>query len=130
MKLNALQLDRAIGAILASAAGDALGAPYEFKPPISADSPVEMKGGGALGWAPGEWTDDTSMAIPILQVLARDRSLADEATQDEIVNAWQQWAKTAPDVGIQTRAVLAALSGVTAANARKSAKTHSPTDGS
>lgn len=123
MKLNEIQLDRAIGAILASAAGDALGAPYEFKPPISADTPVEMKGGGSFGWAPGEWTDDTSMSIPILQVLARGQSLADEATQDEIVDAWHQWAKTAPDVGIQTRAVLAALSGPTAANARESAKT-------
>jgi ADP-ribosylglycohydrolase len=123
MKLNEIQLDRAIGAILASAAGDALGAPYEFKPPISPDTPVEMKGGGSFGWAPGEWTDDTSMAIPILQVLARGQSLADEATQGEIVNAWHQWAKTAPDVGIQTRAVLAALNAPTAANARESAKT-------
>jgi ADP-ribosylglycohydrolase len=123
MKLNEQQLDRAIGAILASAAGDALGAPYEFKPPISLDTAVEMKVGGSFGWAPGEWTDDTSMAIPILQVLARGHSLADEATQDAIVNAWRQWAKTAPDVGIQTRAVLAALRGPTAATARESAKT-------
>jgi ADP-ribosyl-[dinitrogen reductase] hydrolase len=123
MKLNEQQLDRAIGAILASAVGDALGAPYEFKPPISPDTPVELKGGGSFGWAPGEWTDDTSMAIPILQVLARGHSLADEATQDAIVYAWHHWAKTAPDVGIQTRAVLAALSGSTAANARESAKT-------
>ena len=122
MKLNDEQLDRAIGAILASAAGDALGAPYEFKPPISADTPVEMKGGGSFGWAPGEWTDDTSMAIPLLQVLARGQSLADDATQDEIVSAWHRWAKTAPDVGIQTRAVLSALKAPTAANARESAR--------
>ena len=122
MQLNDEQLDRAIGAILASAAGDALGVPYEFKPPISTGTPVEMKGGGSLGWAPGEWTDDTSMAIPILQVLARGQSLADEATQDAIVNAWHRWAKTAPDVGIQTRAVLSALKAPTAANARESAR--------
>jgi ADP-ribosylglycohydrolase len=62
------------------------------------------------------------MAIPILQVLARGQSLTDESTQDEIVNAWHQWAKTAPDVGIQTRAVLAAQNAPTAANARESAK--------
>lgn len=122
MKLNDAQLDRAIGVILASAAGDALGAPYEFKPPISANIPVEMNGGGAFGWAPGEWTDDTSMAIPLLKVLARGQSLADDATQDEIVNAWHQWAKTAPDVGMQTRAVLSALKAPTAANARESAR--------
>jgi ADP-ribosyl-[dinitrogen reductase] hydrolase len=122
MRLTDQQLDRAIGAILATAVGDALGAPYEFKPPISLETPVEMKGGGAFGWAPGEWTDDTSMAIPILQVLARGQALADEATQDAIVSAWQQWAATAPDVGIQTRAVLANLKAPTAANARESAR--------
>jgi hypothetical protein len=52
MKLNEPQLDRAIGAIHASAAGDALGAPYAFKPPAPAASPLEMKGGGSFGWAP------------------------------------------------------------------------------
>jgi ADP-ribosylglycohydrolase len=121
MNLNDEQLDRAIGAVLASAVGDALGAPYDFKPPISAATPVEMKGGGSFGWAPGEWKDDTSMAIPILQELARGESLADEATQDEIVAVWQQWAATAKDVGIQTRAVLAGLKVHTPASARDTA---------
>ena len=32
MKLTAAQLDRAHGTLLATAAGDALGAPYEFRP--------------------------------------------------------------------------------------------------
>jgi ADP-ribosyl-[dinitrogen reductase] hydrolase len=122
LNLNDDQLDRAIGSVLASAVGDALGAPYEFKPPISAETPVEMKGGGAFGWAPGEWTDDTSMAIPLLQALARGKSLADESTQDEIVAAWQQWAATAKDVGAQTRAVLGDLKAPTAASARESAE--------
>lgn len=122
MKLNDDQLDRAIGAVLASAVGDALGAPYEFKPPISAETPVEMKGGGSFGWAPGEWTDDTSMAIPILQALARGKSLELEETQDEIVAAWQLWAATAKDVGVQTRAVLGGLKAPTAASARDSAE--------
>ncbi|WP_145999325.1 ADP-ribosylglycohydrolase family protein [Brevibacterium aurantiacum] len=30
--------------------------------------PVKMKGGGAFGRVPGEWTDDTSMAIPLLEL--------------------------------------------------------------
>lgn len=122
MNLTDEQLDRAIGAVLASAVGDALGAPYEFKPPILSSTLVEMKGGGAFGWAPGEWTDDTSMAIPILQGLARGKSLAEESTQDEIVAAWHQWAASAPDVGVQTRAVLVGLSASTAASARDSAE--------
>ena len=121
-KLTAGQLDRAIGAILGSATGDALGAPYEFKPAMPADESVEMKGGGTFGWAPGEWTDDTSMQIPILQALARGLDLSDESTLDQIVSDWHAWAKTAPDVGIQTRAVLSSLKEPTARNARASAK--------
>jgi ADP-ribosyl-[dinitrogen reductase] hydrolase len=122
MKPTKEQLDRAIGAILASAAGDALGAPYEFKPPMPAEEAIEMEGGGSFGWAPGEWTDDTSMAIPILMAIANGKDLASEATQGEIVEVWRHWANTAPDVGIQTRSVLANLNGSTAAAAQDSAK--------
>ena len=68
--MTATLLDRATGTRLASAAGDALGAGYEFGPPLPDDQPVHMAGGGTFGWAPGEWTDDTSMAVPIAQVLA------------------------------------------------------------
>ena len=113
MKLSTIQRDRAIGAIIGSAAGDALGAPYEFKPPVSPETPIELKGGGSFNWAPGEWTDDTSMAIPILQLIAAGKDLADESTKDELVAAWKDWAKSAPDVGLQTRHVLGSLRGAT-----------------
>ena len=120
-QLTEAQLDRAIGAILGSAVGDALGAPFEFKPPVSNDTLIEMTGGGAFGWQPGEWTDDTSMQIPILQALARGKSLSSEATLDGIVADWQTWSQSAPDVGMQTRAVLEGLDHPTAAAARKNA---------
>ncbi|WP_168625661.1 ADP-ribosylglycohydrolase family protein [Cryobacterium sp. BB307] len=109
MKLERINRDRAAGVLLASACGDALGAPYEFKPPLPDDSIVAMTGGGAFGWAPGEWTDDTSMAIPIAHAAAEGLDLRDEAVQDRIVAAWVYWSRTAPDVGIQTRAVLAGI---------------------
>ena len=32
---------------------------------------VAMVGGGSFGWEPGEWTDDTSMAIAIAEVGCR-----------------------------------------------------------
>ena len=114
MRLTAHQRDRAIGAIVASAAGDALGAPYEFKPPLPATAEVAMVGGGSFGWAPGEWTDDTSMAIPILEAISDGLKLADSETQDQIVADWQNWAKTAPDVGMQTRRVLGQMANPTA----------------
>jgi ADP-ribosyl-[dinitrogen reductase] hydrolase len=122
MPLTAAQLDRAVGAILGSAAGDALGASYEFGPPLPDDATVEMRGGGTFNWAPGEWTDDTSMAIPILREVAAGSDLNDAATQDRIVAAWTEWAETAPDVGIQTRNVLGGLDARTADAARRSAQ--------
>lgn len=112
-------IDRAAGVLLGLAAGDALGAGYEFGPPLPDDATVDMIGGGTFNWAPGEWTDDTSMAVPIAQAAARGADLRDEAVLDEIVAAWIDWARTASDVGIQTRAVLAeaARTGGTAAAA-------------
>ncbi|WP_353649590.1 ADP-ribosylglycohydrolase family protein [Nakamurella sp. A5-74] len=106
MKLTTAQNDRACGVLLATAAGDALGAPYEFQPARGPELPVEMVGGGSFGWEPGEWTDDTSMAIAIAEIAATGADLRDTAAHDAIVRRWVAWAKTATDVGIQTRAVL------------------------
>jgi ADP-ribosyl-[dinitrogen reductase] hydrolase len=69
MKLTPLQNDRAAGVLVALAAGDALGAGYEFGAPLSDGAKVTMKGGGPFGFAPAEWTDETSMAVPIAQAL-------------------------------------------------------------
>jgi len=57
--------DRAIGAVLGMAIGDALGAPLEFKPVRYGI--IDMKGMDALpsgfGLKPGQWTDDCSMGL-------------------------------------------------------------------
>jgi len=111
--------DRIEGVLLATAAGDALGAPYEFQPPRGPELPVEMAGGGP--WEPGEWTDDTAMAIAIAEVAATGADLRDATAQDAIVTRWHEWSSDAKDVGIQTRSVLstAARGGaITAAGAR------------
>jgi ADP-ribosyl-[dinitrogen reductase] hydrolase len=105
--LTSAQTDRAAGVLLGTACGDALGAGYEFGPPLGGNHPVTMIGGGSLGWAPGEWTDDTSMAVAIAEVTADGGSLRDDAALDRIARRWADWARSAPDVGIQTRSVLA-----------------------
>ncbi|MCQ9389897.1 ADP-ribosylglycohydrolase family protein [Brevibacterium sp. 50QC2O2] len=84
------------------ACGDALGAGYEFGGPYPDHMPIEMKGGGAFDWEPGEWTDDTSMAIPLLTLQDRMRSYC----LDPVVEQSIDWARDAKDVGNQTRAVL------------------------
>lgn len=111
MELTSAQLDRAHGVLLATAAGDALGAGYEFGPPLAAGTPVAMIGGGTFGWAPGEWTDDTSMAIVIAEVAATGADLRDGDAQDRIVARWAHWARTAADVGAQTSQVLGSVPG-------------------
>lgn len=130
MKLSNAQLDRACGALLATAAGDALGAPYEFGPPRGAELEVAMAGGGSFGWAPGEWTDDTSMAIAIAEVAATGADLRTEQALDAVVTRWYDWSQRAKDVGIQTRSVLsqAGRGGITAKKAREeSASLHKST---
>ncbi|MFT4225483.1 ADP-ribosylglycohydrolase family protein [Micropruina sp.] len=106
--LTSMQLDRAVGAIVASAAGDALGSAYEFGPGLS-DTETPEFGRGVFGHAPGEWTDDTAMAMPILDALADGHSLLDPATLATIVARWREWSATAKDVGVQTRSVLGQL---------------------
>src|SRR6478736_1644312 len=119
MTSTTAQLDRAVGVLLGTAAGDALGAPYECGPPRGPKLEVAMVGGGSFGWEPGEWTDDTAMAIAIAEVAATGVDLREEEALDAIVRRWDEWMQTAKDVGIQTSNVLrtAHRLGLTARNA-------------
>lgn len=101
-------LDRAMGAVVVSACGDALGSQYEFGNPLDADATPEF-GVGYFGHGLGEWTDDTSMAMPVFLALTRGESISDEAALVRIVSEWRAWAKNALDVGNQTRRVLRSL---------------------
>jgi len=102
------QVDRAVGAVLVSAAGDALGSAYEFGPAL-ADEVVPAFGRGHFGHGEREWTDDTSMAVPILDELAAGRRLEDPSSLETIVHRWKEWARDALDVGAQTRQVLSRI---------------------
>ncbi|NLS79434.1 MAG: ADP-ribosylglycohydrolase family protein [Chloroflexi bacterium] len=55
--------DRFRGCLLGLAAGDAVGTAVEFRPRGSFAPVTDMVGGGPFGLEPGEWTDDTSMAL-------------------------------------------------------------------
>ncbi len=103
------QLHRAAGVLLTMAAGDALGAGYEFSGPYPQSMQVEMKGGGAFGWAPGEWTDDTQMALVIAAAANQGADLREAEVLDSVAAGWVDWLNQATDVGAQTRSVLAAV---------------------
>jgi ADP-ribosyl-[dinitrogen reductase] hydrolase len=55
--------DRYRGALLGLAAGDAVGTTLEFKSRGAFDPITDMVGGGPFHLEPGQWTDDTSMAL-------------------------------------------------------------------
>ncbi|WP_395402057.1 ADP-ribosylglycohydrolase family protein [Arthrobacter sp. UC242_113] len=119
MKLNPLQNDRAAGVLVTLAAGDALGAGYEFGAPLPDGTPVSMKGGGPFGFAPAEWTDDTSMAIALAEGLVDFPSApAFASALTAVVRAWTGWATDAKDVGAQTSSVIAAARRLAAAAGR------------
>ncbi|MGF9755057.1 ADP-ribosylglycohydrolase family protein [Microvirga sp. 0TCS3.31] len=106
MRLNNAQLDRAVGALLGSAVGDALGAGYEFGS-APYDGWPAMIGGGLGGFAPGEWTDDTAQAVAIARVAATGADLRSPGALDAIAAGFAEWYAGGPsDVGIQTSAVL------------------------
>jgi ADP-ribosyl-[dinitrogen reductase] hydrolase len=70
------QRDRAIGALVGLAVGDAVGTTLEFKARNSFEPITDMIGGGPFHLKPGEWTDDTSMALCLADsLLAKDGEL-------------------------------------------------------
>lgn len=97
------------GALLGLACGDALGAPAEFHDQryVREQWGVlrEMTGGGI--WKPGEWTDDTGMALCLTEAIL-------EAPDDPVPGAgtrFLQWQRTAKDVGSTISAVLSSFRG-------------------
>ena len=65
---------RCAGLVIGAAVGDALGAPFEFRragsykqhfPTSEYGGIGELIGGGTFDWLPGEFTDDTQMAMSL-----------------------------------------------------------------
>src|SRR3974390_2497631 len=99
--MRALTLeDRALGAFLGFAVGDALGATVEFmtKAEIAATYGVHdrMIGGGWLKLVPGAVTDDTEMALALGRSLIRSRGL----NVRDLCEEFAAWLRSGPaDVG-------------------------------
>ncbi|QHW33744.1 ADP-ribosylglycohydrolase family protein [Paenibacillus rhizovicinus] len=58
-----MSLNRYKGCLFGLAAGDAIGTTVEFSRPGTFEPVTEMTGGGVFRLQPGQWTDDTSMAL-------------------------------------------------------------------
>jgi ADP-ribosyl-[dinitrogen reductase] hydrolase len=101
-----LSSHRAAGVLLGQACADALGVPWEFSTRRLVGEP-EMLGGGLGPYAPGEWSDDTQMALCIARVSATGADLTSDDALDAVAEAFLEWHQHgASDIGNQTRRVL------------------------
>jgi ADP-ribosyl-[dinitrogen reductase] hydrolase len=95
--------ERAVGAMLGLALGDALGAPFEFKRRDSIPTPLPAFERPWMGLPPGSTTDDTAMA----RNLARSLGAQGGFDPDDLVRRHVEWYATGPpDVGNLTGKVL------------------------
>ena len=108
-------LDKLAGILVGAACGDALGAGYEFRPPLPADSPVRVRGQGAFG--SGEWTDDTAQLLAIALAAADGNELDKPSGEDAVAAYFQAWYLSPArlkDIGIHSSAVFGAVSALPA----------------
>lgn len=98
--MNQQQLNRALGAYLGFACGDALGATVEFMSAKQIQKRYgvhsEMTGGGWLALEPGQVTDDTQMALALGQAIIDHQGWNLQAVADNFL-AWLE--SDPPDVG-------------------------------
>ena len=73
MGTEVMEKDRYLGCLIGLAVGDALGTTLEFKRPGSFKPIKDMVGGGPFSLKPGEWTDDTSMALCLAESIIECR---------------------------------------------------------
>jgi ADP-ribosyl-[dinitrogen reductase] hydrolase len=103
--------ERFRGCLLGLAAGDAVGTTVEFKQRGTFEPVEDMIGGGPFKLAPGQWTDDTSMALCLASSLVE---LARFDARDQMIR-YCQWRTegymsstgTCFDIGTTTARALA-----------------------
>ncbi len=104
------QLERFNGCLLGLAVGDAVGTTLEFARPGSFTPIEDMTGGGPFGLSPGQWTDDTSMALCLAESLVEKQGF-DPTDQMERYVRWYREGHLSStgrcfDIGVTTREAL------------------------
>ena len=103
-------VDRALGCMLGLAVGDAVGTTLEFRPRDSYEPLTDMVGGGPFDLEPGQWTDDTSMAL----CLADSMIACGGLDQRDLLTRFVRWYRHGEnsvtgrcfDIGITTQTAL------------------------
>lgn len=102
--------DRQRGALVGLAVGDALGAAVEFERPGDFEPVTGYRGGGPHGLAPGEWTDDTSMALALADSIGSVGWDLDDQAQRYLSwyqSGWYSVNGRCFDIGVTCRRALA-----------------------
>lgn len=102
--------DRACGCLLGLAVGDAVGTTLEFSRRDAHPPLTDMVGGGPFRLRPGEWTDDTSMALCLADSLIACDGLDQRDLMERFVRWWREGYNSHNarcfDIGITTRQAL------------------------
>lgn len=108
--MNSLRHSRIRGCLPGLAIGDALGASVEFKSPGSFPPVTAMRGGGPHRLAPGQWTDDTSMALCLAESLVECGDFDARDQMERYVRWWREGYLSSTgecfDIGNTTRTSL------------------------
>jgi ADP-ribosyl-[dinitrogen reductase] hydrolase len=106
-------INRYRGCLLGLTVGDALGTTLEFKSPGSFTPITDMIGGGPFDLQPGQWTDDTSMALCLAESLIECRGFNPKDQMERYVRWWKEGylssTGTCFDIGNTTRMSLSAF---------------------
>lgn len=101
--------------MLGLAAGDAVGTALEFRAPGTFEPIADMTGGGPFALKPGEWTDDTSMALCLAESLVECAGFDETDQMERYVRWWKDGhlssTGTCFDIGSTVRGALARYLG-------------------
>ncbi len=117
------RIDRYRGSLLGLACGDAVGTTLEFKPPGSFKPITGLVGGGPFRLRPGEWTDDTSMALCLAESLIECRGF-------NPVDQMRRYVRWFREGHLSSNGRCFDIGGTTSAALRKFEKTGEPYSGS
>jgi ADP-ribosylglycohydrolase len=104
--------DRTVGCLVGLAVCDALGTTLEFSRPGTFDPIDDMLGGGPFGLDPGQWTDDTSMALCLADSLVECGGFDPADQMRRYVRWWRTGHRSSRpgrcfDIGVTVRQALA-----------------------
>ncbi|MEW6263457.1 MAG: ADP-ribosylglycohydrolase family protein [Thermodesulfobacteriota bacterium] len=117
------ELDRFRGCLLGLAVGDAIGTTVEFSPRGSFKPVTDMVGGGPFRLRPGQWTDDTSMALCLATSLIEQKGFD---ARDQM----ERYCRWAEEGYLSSTGVCFDLGGTVASALRRYRRTGDPYAGS